>query len=169
MGIFKIARWNGVAWKGVGHGVRGSTADVNKMSVFRDELVVAGRFSKSDDPENPGENIAKWDGVKWTELGEGVDDAVWDIRVYDDNLYSCGFFMHAGGINAGQIARWDGANWCGLGTSFDIPLTSLEFYRDTLYVGGGFGTVNGDSIGRVAKWIGGSYIDTCGNTSVLSI
>lgn len=163
--IFNIVKWDGTNWISVGSGIRGSIVFVNKMLVYHNELIVAGLYSKNDDPNNPGNNIAKWDGNQWSELGEGVDGAIHDMKVHNDTLYVCGAFKHASGIPADGIAKWDGSKWCGFGTTFDNTVGTLEFYRDTLYIGGGFWTINGDSIQFLAKWTGGNYIDTCGNTT----
>ncbi len=168
--IFNIVKWDGADWVSVGGGIRGSIVFVNKMLVYNNELIVAGLFSKNDDPNNPGNNIAKWDGIQWSELGEGVDGMIHDMKVYKDTLYVCGAFKHAGGVPADGIAKWDGSKWCGFGTTFDNVVNTLDFYHDTLYIGGGFWTINGDSILFLAKWIGGNYVDTCGNaTSVNEI
>lgn len=163
--IFNIVKWDGTEWIGVGGGVSGGTVQLNKMLIFNNELIVAGRFSKTDNPENPGENIAKWNGTQWSEMGGGVDGAIRDIKVHDNNLYACGYFQHAGGISSDKIAKWDGSKWCGFGTSIDNVVNAIEFYHDTLYIGGGFWTINGDSMGYISKWLGGNYIDTCGSMS----
>jgi len=163
--IYNIIKWNGNDWVSVGDGIRGGFVYVNKMLVFKNELIVAGKFSKTVYQNNPGENIGKWNGIQWTELGNGTDDIIRDIKVHNDTLYACGAFRNAGGIPADRIAKWDGTKWCGLGTMIDNVVGALCFYHDTLYIGGGFWTINGDSISRLAKWVGGNYIDTCGNTT----
>jgi trimeric autotransporter adhesin len=163
LGIYNIIKWDGVNWVSVGNGIRGSVIDVNNMLIYKNKLVVAGRFSKSDHINNPGENIGYWDGNQWSELGSGTDGMIWDIKVFNNDLYACGAFQHAGNIVAEELAKWDGSKWCGYGTLFDNIVTTLDFYHDTLYIGGGFWTINGDSISRVAKWIGGNYVDTCGS------
>jgi len=163
--IFNIVKWDGADWVSVGNGIRGSIVFANKMLVYNNELIVAGLFSKTDDPNNPGNNIAKWDGIQWSELGEGVDGMIHDMKVYKDTLYVCGAFKHAGGVPADGIAKWDGSKWCGFGTTFDNVVNTLDFYHDTLYIGGGFWTIDGDSISYLAKWIGGNYVDTCGSTT----
>ncbi|HPB24218.1 MAG TPA: T9SS type A sorting domain-containing protein [Bacteroidales bacterium] len=160
-----IIKWDGADWVSVGDGIRGSIVFVNKMLVYKNELIVGGLFSKSVAPNNPGLNIGKWNGTQWSELGSGVDGMVHDMKVHDDTLYVCGTFKHAGGIPADGIAKWDGSKWCGFGTTFDNVVNALDFYRDTLYIGGGFWSINGDSIQFLAKWTGGNYIDTCSNTT----
>jgi len=166
--IFNIVKWDGNNWVSVGNGIRGTFVVVSSMLVYKNELIVAGMFSKSAYQNNPGENIGKWDGTHWTELASGTDDGIWDIKVHNDILYACGTFEHAGGIPADEIAKWDGIKWCGLGTNFDNALGTLDFYRDTLYIGGGFWHINGADIQFLAKWTGGNYVDTCSNTTSIA-
>jgi len=167
--ILDITKWDGNTWTNVGNGIQGAFAELSNMLVYKNELIVAGRFSKTDSPNNPGENIGKWDGSQWTELGSGTDEAIWDIKVHKDTLYASGVFKHAGGIPADGIARWDGANWCGYGTVFDNVVSTLDFYHDTLYIGGGFWTINGDSIPYFAKWTGGNFVAACGTDGITPI
>jgi len=164
MTISYITKWDGNNWVNVGNGINGGIIDARRMVVYKDELVVAGRFSKTINPTNPGENIGKWDGTQWTELGSGVDEIIWDMKVHNDTLYVCGAFQHAGGIPANKLARWDGSKWCGYGITINNVIVALDFYHDTLYIGGGFNYLNSDSIWGVAKWTGGNYVDTCSST-----
>jgi hypothetical protein len=165
MTISYITKWDGSNWVNVGNGINGGIIDARKMVVYKNELVVAGRFSKIVNPTNPGENIGKWDGTQWSELGSGTDDIILDMKVRDNDLYICGNFSHAGGIPAYQFAKWDGAKWCGFNTYNNGGINSFDFLNDTLYVGGGFSNINGDSAWNIAKWIGGNFVDTCSSTT----
>lgn len=162
MEIYNITKWNGSDWVSVGDGIRGGMIYINEMLVYHNDLIVAGMFTKEQNALNPGNYIAKWNGTQWSELGDGLDGVVWDMKINNDELYVCGAFQHAGGIDADKIAKWDGTKWCGFGTSIDNVVNTIGFYHDSLYIGGGFWTINGDSIGRIAKWVGGDYTDTCG-------
>jgi trimeric autotransporter adhesin len=165
MTISYITKWDGTNWVNVGNGINGGIIDARKMVVYKNELVVAGRFSKTVNPTNPGENIGKWNGTQWSELGSGTNDIIDDMKVKDGNLYICGAFSTAGGIPAHNLARWDGSKWCGFGNTLNYGIiTSLDFLNDTLYIGGSFIIVNVDTIWNIAKWIGGNYVDTCSST-----
>lgn len=86
--------------------------------------------------------VARWDGLSWHPLGEGVDDVVETLAVYGDDLYAGGWFSSAGSTDANLIARWDGNTW------HDIELSSfaggtlhvrdLTEFRDGLVTGGVF-------------------------------
>jgi len=164
----EIAKWDGTNWISLGGGFYGSLAGVEKVLEYKNNLYVAGTFSKTENPNNPGNYIAKWDGINWSDVGGGVigigggNGQVHDLIIYNDELYAGGVFSYAGGVPAQYIAKWDGTQWCGLGSYFDNRIYGLAVYQDMLYIGGGFWTIDGDSINSIAKWTGGSYVDTCG-------
>ena len=135
------------------------------MVVYKNYLYVSGFFSKSNG--NVGNNIQKWDGSSWSEVGGGVPgpihngSKIFKMLVFQDKLYVVGNFTMAGNIHSEFIAVWDGVKWCSLGNSMDNTILSLCSYNDSLYIGGGFQVIDGDSLNHVAKWIGGSFTDSC--------
>jgi len=170
-GFGNIAKWDGSNWVHVGNGFVGGMASVVKLVVYKNELYAAGTFSKTDNPANPGNYIAKWDGSSWSDVGGGVigvyggNGQIWDLFVYNNELYAGGVFSYAGGVHAEIIAKWDGTKWCGLGSVFDNDVTTMACYHDSLYIGGAFQFIDGDTVNYIAKWTGGNYVDTCGNNS----
>ena len=64
--IPNLACWNGKEWDAVGGGRFNDT--VKKMAVYRNELYVAGEFTKISRLTVNG--IAKWDGHEWSGFGE---------------------------------------------------------------------------------------------------
>ena len=112
-------------------------------------------------------NIARWEGVAWSALGVGVNDAVADIAVFDDGdgpaLYVAGAFTQAGGVPANRIAKWDGETWSSFGPGLDnfTYIYELEVYDDgngpALYAAGDFTTIGGVQANRIAKWDGQSW------------
>src|SRR5262249_5368419 len=97
-------------------------------------------------------NVAKWDGVRWSALGDGVGPAVYALRIFDDGegpaLYAAGSFTEAGGKPVRCIARWDGHDWwplgTGIGTDSNEYVLALHVFDDgsgpSLYAGGQFAT-----------------------------
>jgi len=159
--INDIIKYNGTEWVSVGNGLKGSSAWVNKMVIYKGDLIVAGYFSKLDG--NAGNNIMKWDGEKWSELfpSDSIDFSsgqVMDLKVKDDELYISGSF----GINGfgEKILKWDGHNLCAFGGDFNNNVYSMGFYRDTLYIGCGT-MIDTLQVNGIAKWIGGNDLDTC--------
>ncbi len=160
-----ILRYDSVGWHPVGPGIKGNADIINSMVVYNGELYVAGYFSKSEG--NVGNNIQRWNGTQWHDVGGGTDFEIFQVFVFSSKLYAVGQLTTAGGIPASKIAEWDGAKWCSLGSTFDNSIFSGAVYKDTLYIGGGFWTIDGDSISYLAKWLGGDYTDTCGNDATV--
>jgi hypothetical protein len=159
--INDIIKYNGTEWVSVGDGLKGASAWVNNMIIYKGDLIVAGYFSKFDG--NAGDNIMKWDGEKWSELfpSDSIDFSsgqVMDLKIKNDELYISGSF----GINGfgEKILKWDGHNLCAFGGDFNNNVYSMGFYRDTLYVGCGT-MIDSLQVNRIAKWIGGNDFDTC--------
>jgi hypothetical protein len=114
-----IIRYDGVNWKSVGGGIKGSNSDVNDMLVYNGFLYVAGYFSQSDG--NTGDNIQIWDGTSWSDIG-GVSSTfysqIFDLQIFHNDLYVVGEFNNAGQISAQNIAVWKGNQWCSLNGRF---------------------------------------------------
>jgi len=160
-GIGDVLRYDSTGWHSVDTGIKGTSTLVKSMVVYNGALYVAGFFSKSDG--NAGNNIQRWNGTQWSDVGGGTDWEIYNLMVFNNKLYAMGDFYNAGGVPASSIAEWDGSKWCGLGDTFDNGVGTSCIYKDTLYIGGGFWTINADSISYIAKWMGGNYVDTCGN------
>lgn len=162
----RLARYDGALWKNLGSGIKGGFATVNDFEVYQGYLYVAGMFNKNDG--NPDNSIARWDGEQWHSVGGGVSVSgsgsaqIFDLHIFNGELYAVGQFNYAGGAPAKNIAKWDGQQWCGLGSQFDNTIFGIGIYNNDLYIGGGFWTIDGDTILRIAKWTGGDYVDTCG-------
>lgn len=158
-----IAVYNDTNWVKVGTGIPNPNDAISDMVVYKNELIVGGHFTKQTHPQNPGNNIAAWDGTNWHSLGDasqgfgvnGVNASVVRMIVHGDYLYVCGHFSEAGGETATNIARWDGTNWCALATGFasattNEAITSIAFFGDTLFAVGPFNQYNGDTTIRFA-------------------
>ncbi len=158
-----IARWDGWAWTPLGEGLRGGS--VRALTVFDDgsgpALYAAGRFTQAG--EGAANGIARWDGSRWSPLGEGVSGgSVRALTVFDDGtgpaLYAGGLFTHAGGAIANYVARWDGSAWTPLGSGLNDSVGDMVVYDDgtgpSLYVGGSFTHAGPTPASQVARWDG---------------
>ncbi len=130
------------------------------------EIIAAGGM--------PVNNLARWDGVRWWDLGGGVThtNTSW-VRVYalavdaSNNLYVGGVFDHAGAVAANNLARWNGANWEAVGGGVTGSVMALETVSGGMYVGGYFsqaGTISANNIAyrdfQTASWLPlGSGVD----------
>ena len=98
----------------------------------------------------------------------GGDIAIYDMEVYQGELYAAGQFEQVGTIKENHIARWDGTQWkpVGGGIQNDIfgysLLRELHVYDGYLYVGGRFGGAGGVPAEGVARWDGNEWCG-CGS------
>lgn len=115
-----IARWNGSDWRALDEGISGPVyADphVRALAAFDDgtgpSLLVAGKFDAAGG--EPARNVAKWQGMKWWPLTEGIGDLSASVNavavVPRDNgqgqdSYFGGSFDTAAGIPSHNIAKW---------------------------------------------------------------
>jgi len=137
------------------------------MAVFDDgtdpALYVGGMFQKAGGL--PANNIARWDGSRWSALGHGTNGHVQALAVFDDGsgpaLYAGGGFDAAGGAAATSIAKWDGTSWSSVGGAIEYGVSALAVFDDgtgpALYAGGKFTSAGGVEAYKVAKWDGTSW------------
>jgi len=159
--VNKLARWDGREWSGLRGGLTFG-GEVLTVHVFDDghgpALYAAGYFTQAGGVL--ANNIAKWDGSKWSALGAGTNEAVWALGTHDDGrgraLYAGGYFESAGGVPASNIAKWDGSRWSPLGGGVNDGVRALatldDGYGPALYVGGGFYLAGGRVSAYIARW-----------------
>jgi hypothetical protein len=178
-----IARWDGTNWYAVGGGLTGG--GVYALAVIDEDgpgfqlpsLVVAGEFSHAGGV--PVSRIARWRGGQWSALGDGFDDRVAALCVYDADdtgpglprLVAGGHFERSGNgsTRMGHVAEWIGGLWqpVGGGTSWQydrvwslaaVPLAGMG--QQYLFVGGDFwGVSTGPVVTHgLAVWTGTHWI-----------
>ncbi len=167
-GLGNVARWDGTSWSHVGDTYYGARC----MAVFDDgdgpALHVGGQFGTIASAGSPrlGVNyIARYRGAQWAPLGEGLDNEVLALAVYDDGggpaLYATGEFTNAGEDLLERIARWDGSSWSQVGNGLSRTGRALAVWDDgngpALYVAGDLRTVQGDPGNGVLRWDGTSF------------
>lgn len=165
-----VIRWTGSQWEIFGGGIKGGLSTVSSIAVYDNLLYIAGTFTQADG--NPSNAIVSWDGTNWGDVGGGITDSagyygqIFDMTVFNNELWVVGNFQMAGGVVASNIAKWNGTQWCSLGDYFDNSIMTIESFNNEIYIGGGFWTIGGDSIQKIAKWVGGNFVDTCGTVSI---
>ncbi|MEC9372919.1 MAG: hypothetical protein VYC34_03710, partial [Planctomycetota bacterium] len=135
---------------------RGIAGSVLSTTTFGCDLIVAGEFRFAGD--EPARNIARWDGLTWRPLGDGVGGPSSPaIAVFQNTLYAAGVFDH----NADEVslARWNGADWIpipGAPPARDgaSSILTLHATPSLLYIGGNFEEVNSIATVGVAAWNG---------------
>lgn len=175
-GLFasNIARWDGTSWSSLGTGLNGV---VQALCVYDDgngggpALHAAGNFVLAGGA--PATRIAKWNGVSWSSLADGLDGHVYALTVLDDGtgpvLCAGGDFLNATGVPASGVARWDGTSWSGFGSGLDVTggalVTKLQVFDagsgDELYAAGAFFDPVGDA-DNIAKWDGAAWVSVGG-------
>jgi hypothetical protein len=157
----KVAKWNNATgWTPLGNGI--NFGNVLALAISGSNVYVGGLFSFADSISV--NHIAKWDGLGWTALGTGIQQAtssttpVNAIAVHGNDVYVGGTIANAGGIEVRAIARWDGTNWHALGsgpttTPGSPAANALLATADSLYVGGNFVRAGARPAANIARWI----------------
>jgi hypothetical protein len=162
-----VARWDGERWSALGSGLGGDHFFVQALAVYDDgrgpALYAGGYFPNSG--FLPVNNIARWTGSVWLQVGSGINNGLTSLAVYDDGggpaLYAGGFFLSSDRTSTPYIAKWNGTRWVSLGSGMSDFVYSLTVFDDgrgpALYAGGGFTVAGGISANRVARWNGSSW------------
>lgn len=145
---------------------------ITHMVVLDGKLYVGGYFKKAD--RRVVNNVAVWDGTKWSGLGKGVDGKVKAMCAMGKDLVVAGDFSYVDksddkpGVEANRIARWDGKKWNTFAKlNIDREIFALAYDGKTLYIGGNFKKLEGKTdAASVAMWdgkgwkpVGGSKFD----------
>ena len=166
----KLARFNGSAWSAFPGDPLGSNDIVRALQVYddggADALYVGGEFEDAGG-NGHADYVFKWDGDSLSPLGQGVNDDVEAMTVWNGSLYIGGKFtrvyQHDGTeLIANKIARWNGSAWEALGTGMNVSASyyvwALGAFDDgggeDLYAGGSFTTAGGISVTKLARWDG---------------
>ena len=164
-----IARWDGAAWHSLGEGLADEAWEqpiVWALAVDgQGNLFAGGEFTKAGGVG--ANNIARWDGVIWHPLGEGLSEgADCSVRTLavdmEGALYAGGEFFEWEGkviVSYPLIARWDGVDWYSVGGWLDLePDTGVGVLamdgQGDLYVGGSFSMAGGVSASGIVRWDG---------------
>jgi len=123
-GLFRIGATGGIGCvTGTARGGVDGTAYALTTEAATGDLIVGGVFTTVDDdsedttPGVPAQNVARWDGSTWSEVGTGLNGTVrllrdeGTIQVYGD------FATHA--------ARFDGTAWQTLGSGTPEPVQTV--------------------------------------------
>ncbi|MNS94440.1 Cortical protein marker for cell polarity [compost metagenome] len=165
-----MVRFDGQQWHNVGNFVTDGLGFVQKLEVWNDTLYAGGYFGESSG--SPGNGIAKWDGLQWHRLQQGVmagttgKGVVMQMAKYQNNIFVSGGILRLNGIllpTYESMAKWTGTEWCSLGNFWVSNYTSFGFWRDRFLIAGKFQNIDGIASNLVAEWIGGNYSDTCIN------
>jgi len=174
----EVENWDGVSWQHLGPPPFDNSYNIYALSAvptgngpFAGQVVIGGYFTNSHN------NIARYDGTNWQDVGAGFDGEVRVLTSWDPDgagsqtpqLVAGGYFANAGSGVVNSIAHFDGNVW----RSFSGSVTGATVYSmasigSRLAVGGSFSftapsnytpnniaTWDGDSIGTLGSGMNG--------------
>ncbi|MEX2400511.1 MAG: T9SS type A sorting domain-containing protein [Rhodothermales bacterium] len=151
----QVALWNGTEWEALGGGIH-PPFDARPVWVLaldpRGRLYAGGNFDAAGDLSSP--YLSRWDGRRWSPMGEGVDGGVHAMAIgADGSLYIGGYFTRAGNVSARHVARWKDGRWSALEGGTDNLVHALSVGQGgMLHVGGSFAAVDVIPASGLACW-----------------
>ncbi len=176
--VDSIARWDGQNWSAVGGGLAAPPAAGSGYPLIRgvlshddgsgSKLYVGGNFVEAGGAAIP--HVARWDGVSWQPVGDGLDGQVFVLARFDAGdgaeLYAGGTFLNSGSVSTRRVARWDGLAWHPLGNGLNGGARTMAVHDrgqgPELFVGGFFTNASGLPVQRLAAWDGSAWSDVGG-------
>ncbi|KPL81708.1 hypothetical protein [Herpetosiphon geysericola] len=148
-----LAYWDGTTWTALATVINnnylvGLASYQNELYVAGDPLVIDGQTYQ---------NIARWNGSQWREVGTGIDGITLNLLSAADGLYAGGALDPINGENQGGIVRWDGTQWHDVGGGVTGYVMDLQLVDNQLIIGGGFTSTTNLSMHNVAAWNGTSW------------
>ncbi|MDD2237767.1 MAG: choice-of-anchor D domain-containing protein, partial [Kiritimatiellae bacterium] len=147
-----VAQFDGTNIMPMGNGF-GGLITVNSLELDNNGVLYAGGSFFEFSGGYYMSRIAKWDGVNWTNVGEGLLDGTIQSLAFDDDnyLYAGGQFNRLfDGTVVSNLAVWNGLYWTNAGVGansyvFDVALVSNQ----TMLAGGQFTTAGNVATNRV--------------------
>jgi len=160
--------WDGDEWYPLGEGVTGGDLynyTVSSIAIKNNDVYVGGAFTQAGGKAI--KYIAKWDGTKWSSLGNlefnGNDKLqVRSIVVKDEYIYAGGYFKNIGSNNVNSVARWNGISWEAMNDGIKYYesnglIVNMLFRENNLYVCGYFDHAGSVAAKTVASWNGNQW------------
>ena len=160
-GFGALAVWDGVSWSQVGNQMSGIAYGVNKLIVYKNKLIVAGVFNKTNNAM--GNTIFSYDGVNFDTLNGGLNSAyetISEMFEYKGKLIITGMhnnntYLPNSSFICPAFISFDGNDFCAYTnyTSVGSSFLSGAVYNDTLI----FATpkkIGQDSVAYFAKYMG---------------
>jgi hypothetical protein len=159
----QLAGVNGT-WRPIVSGGGGLNGEVRAMlrTIENDDAVVyvGGNFRNAGGTS--ANNIARWDGVTWTPLADGIAGTISALAEHDDGAGGLVVAAAETPDGAVTVASWNGSSWTPLGGPLFGSPTSLASYSGELYVGGTFRNAAGDALQTVQKLVSGNWVGVGG-------
>lgn len=156
------SKWNGSAWSGTLYNINSNVYAITAYNNGAD-VVVGGYFTTYN--STAYNHVAMHNGSSYQTMGNGFNNVVNCLMVYNGELYAGGTFTMSGTTTVNHIAKWNGSQWMPLGSGTDGAVEVMEIYAGELYVGGNFTTAGGNSSRYIARWNGSSWNTVGGGIS----
>ncbi|MFT5142789.1 MAG: hypothetical protein ACI84D_001406, partial [Thalassolituus oleivorans] len=158
-----IGRWSGTQWTPLGGGVDG---EVYAIEVLGDDVFVAGHFSHAVSAAGDAvpftQNVARWDGQDWHQVGGGTlaaEDSVFALSTDGSRLFAGGNYSVATlGLGLAQnIGAFNGLAWSQMG-GVSGTVRAVDASGAGPIIGGDFPTTSGgNGTQYVARWAGSNW------------
>jgi hypothetical protein len=151
-GVNDLERWDGTSFQPFGgNGLAFGSGAVSSMVIYNNELYIAGGFSIATG--SPADNIMRWDGSQFHDVGSGLNGGVRQMRVINNEIYVCGDFTMAGSTPVNYVAKWDGNSWSKVfNNTFNNIVLDIIGVGNDLYVTGGFTMIDSMPFNYIAKY-----------------
>jgi len=126
-----MAKWDGESWSTPFE--LGAWGFVSGLALHRGQLAIAGNFRWVD--QWPARGVTLYDGKECRVLGNGLNDLVRDMVIWDGKLVVAGIFTSAGDEWSRGVAMWDGVEWHAMGGGLKANGYSLLVHDGELYAG----------------------------------
>lgn len=124
----------------MGNGITGT--EVSALLIANNNILYAGGLFTASGSDSLS-NIAQWNGVNWTGLGEGLDQQVYELDILRSGfLLASGKFNNSGSLPVSKVALFNGSNWLNLDVYIPTTLTEIIYVvkvdrrNDDIYLGG---------------------------------
>jgi hypothetical protein len=141
----------------------GATVGVEGSTLFSDsvtgKLFVGGNLVTTDGHHSYV--IAAWDGSNWdtTYSFRAYDSRITSMVRYQNDLYTCGFYLNACYKYCDGFTRWNGNCWDSLITTHsDDLIQDLCVYNNLLYCVGIIGPIDTIYSAMVVAWNGNNFV-----------
>ena len=104
------------------------------------------------------QQIILQNGINWSNVGNGTNNRVFALEVYNNELYVGGLFDTVGGTYVNHLAKWNGSNWLAVGNGLNGQVNTLYSYKNNLYIGGYFTIAGSTNANKIAVWNGNNYL-----------
>jgi hypothetical protein len=163
--VHDVAALANGGWSALGAGLDSASSfdEVRALLRYDDgsgsKLYAGGTFTRSG--AAGALNVARWDGLQWSQVGAGLAMQVYALASFDDGS---GPALYAGGWSpsgsATILARWNGSSWTALAQAPYSEIDALEVFDDgagpALYAAGNL-DLGGGIVDGVARWNGSGW------------